>query len=380
MKPIFRALAVASLSMVPMRASRVLLSLFALELGASVSVIGLLVASVSLLPAFLSIYAGRLSDRLGIRLPMVCGAAGVTVSMVLPFFLPNIAGLFLSALLLGATHIFFGVAMQSWVGQFGATPQARTVNFGNYSMAVSVGGFIGPLVAGFGIDHLGHARAYLLCALFPLACFLLVWLFARDQPGVQKQVGAKVAGKASDLLRVPELRRILITGGILLTGIDLLEFYMPVYTRGIGLSASVIGMIVGTYAVAALFIRSALPLLTRWKTEEQLLTRCLALGALFYLLVPFVQNPWLLGAIAFALGLCLGCGQPLTMSVIYNRSPAGRSGEALGIRLTANSMTHTGVPVLFGGLGAVIGVSPVFWVIAALLGAGAWYSSSAEKR
>ena len=37
------------------------------------------------------------------------------------------------------------------------------------------------------------------------------------------------------------------------------------------------------------------------------------------------------------------------------------------------------VPMIFGGLGAAIGVAPVFWVIAVMLGAGAWYSSTGQK-
>lgn len=377
MKPIAAALAIAMCNMVAMRSSRILLSLFAIDLGAAVSIIGLLVASISLLPLFLSIYAGRVSDRMGIRPPMLAGGAGVTLAMAVPYFAPNIGGLFLSAILLGTSNIFFAVAMQYWIGLLGATPEARTRNYGNYAVAVSVGAFTGPMIAGFGIDHFGHARAYLTCMLFPLAGFLIN-LFARTgQPGPQNKAGDKASGKVMDLMRVPELRRILITGGVLLTGVDLFEFYMPVYTRGIGLSASVIGVIVGMYAVAAFMVRAAIPILVRWKSEEQLLTRCLSLGALGYLTVPFLENPWLLGGIAAALGFCMGCGQPLTISIIYNRSPAGRAGEALGIRLTTNNLTHTCVPVLFGGLGAALGVSPVFWIIAALLGVGGLYSSTA---
>lgn len=372
-------MAVATCNMVAMRSSRVLMSLFALDLGTSISVIGMLVASISIIPLFLSIYAGRLSDRLGIRPPMVAGAAGVAAAMTVPYFMPNLTGLFLSAALLGTSNIFFSLSMQHWIGLLGNSPSERTRNFGNYSVAASVGAFIGPIIAGFGIDHVGHAHAYLLCMLFPLAGFLGIAFGVRNQPGPQSRDPGAGTGKAMDLLQVPELRRILITGGVLLTGIDLFEFYMPVYTRGIGLSASVIGVIIGMYSVAAFAVRAAIPKLVRWKSEEQLLTRCLAFGALCYLLVPFLENPWLLGGIAATLGLCMGCGQPLTMSIIYNRSPAGRAGEALGLRLTSNNITHSGVPMIFGGLGAAIGVAPVFWVIALMLGAGAWYSSSGQK-
>jgi MFS family permease len=379
-KPIAAALAVAVCNMVAMRSSRVLLSLFALDLGTSVSVIGMLVASISLFPLFLSIYAGRLTDRLGLRRPLVLGSAGVTLAMAVPWFMPTLQGLFVSAALLGTSNIFFALAMQHWIGLLGSNAAERTRNFGNYATCVSIGAFIGPIVAGFGIDSVGHAGAYLVCMLFPLSAFIAVAFFVRNQPGPEAREEGAVSGQAMDLLRVPELRRILITGGVLLTGIDLFEFYMPVYTRSIGHTASVVGMIVGMYSVAAFAVRSAIPRLVHWKSEEELLTRCLAFGALGYLLVPFLENPWLLGAMAFTLGMCMGCGQPLTMSIIYNRSPAGRAGEALGLRLTSNNITHTGVPMVFGGLGTAIGVGSVFWVIAALLGAGALYSGVGARK
>lgn len=380
MNPIAAALAVAMCNMVAMRSSRVLLSLFAMELGTSVSVIGLLVASISLFPLFLSIYAGRLTDRMGLRRPLVLGAAGVTLAMAIPWFMPTLTGLFLSAALLGTSNIFFALAMQHWIGILGKDAAERTRNFGNYATCVSVGSFVGPILAGFGIDSVGHAGAYLICMGFPLAAFIAIAFFVRNQPRPEAREEGAVPGGAMDLIRVPELRRILITGGVLLTGIDMFEFYMPVYTRGIGHAASVIGIIVGMYSVAAFVVRLIIPKLVKWKSEEQLLTRCLAFGAIVYLLVPFVENAWLLGAIAFTLGLCMGCGQPLTMSIIYNRSPSGRAGEALGLRLTSNNLTHTGVPMIFGGLGAAIGVGPVFWVIAALLGTGAWYSGFGAKK
>jgi len=58
------------------RASKVLVSLFAIELGASQFTIGIMIAMYSLFPALLAVYAGKLSDRLGVRLPMLAGTLG----------------------------------------------------------------------------------------------------------------------------------------------------------------------------------------------------------------------------------------------------------------------------------------------------------------
>jgi len=79
-----------------------------------------------------------------------------------------------------------------------------------------------------------------------------------------------------------------------------------------------------------------------------------------------IAVPILAGA-AFALGLALGSAQPLTIVLTYNHAPAGRSGEALGMRIMANKLTQIAVPLAFGGFGAVLGAAPVFIATGAFL-------------
>src|SRR5205085_6157072 len=93
-----------------------------------------------------------------------------------------------------------------------------------------------------------------------------------------------------------------------------------------------------------------------------------------YMLVPWVSQAPLLALVAFLLGIGLGCAQPLTILLTYNYAPAGRSGEALGLRLTVNKLTQIAVPLLFGGLGTTFGLVPVFWANGAFLLAGGFIS------
>jgi len=74
-----------------------------------------------------------------------------------------------------------------------------------------------------------------------------------------------------------------------------------------------------------------------------------------YLAVPWLADAAALAAAAFALGLALGSAQPLTIILTYNQAPAGRSGEALGMRIMANKVTQIAVPLAFGGFGAAMG-------------------------
>ncbi|HEU5337747.1 MAG TPA: hypothetical protein VFU39_00535, partial [Sulfuricaulis sp.] len=89
--------------------------------------------------------------------------------------------------------------------------------------------------------------------------------------------------------------------------------------------------------------------------------------AALFLPFPLLDIVPVLFILSFGIGLTLGCGQPLTLTLAYNNSPPGRSGEVTGLRLFINNVTHIGVPLAAGALGAALGVAPVFWTSAAIL-------------
>jgi hypothetical protein len=79
-------------------------------------------------------------------------------------------------------------------------------------------------------------------------------------------------------------------------------------------------------------------------------------------------------ALSFLLGIGLGCAQPVIMSLLYEASPAGRQGEAVGVRTLMLNASHTFIPPVSGALSAAFGMAPVFVLLSAGLLAGAWYS------
>ena len=103
----------------------------------------------------------------------------------------------------------------------------------------------------------------------------------------------------------------------------------------------------------------------------------MALAALAYVLFPFVHSVPLLMALSFVLGLGLGASQPVIMALLYEASPRGRQGEAVGIRTTMMNGSQTFIPLASGAISAALGMAPVFALIAALLLGGAWF---AKKR
>lgn len=352
-----------------LRGSKVLVSLDALELGASAFTIGVIAALFAVFPLLLAVQAGRISDRIGVRRPILLGAVCMSAGLALPALFGGLAALFLCPVLLGLGHVFLHVSTHNAIGSIGDRDE-RARNFSVFSLGSSVAAFIGPSLAGVAIDTIGYRPAYLALAGCTALAAALALLFPRAMPDRAAEHEAPRGTSTLDLLRDSALRRTLVMSGVTLTAIELFSFYMPIYGRSVGLSASSIGLVLSAYAAAGFAVRLAMHRLARRYTELGVLTGSLFIASAAYGLIPFLSQLPPLVLLAFMLGLGLGCAQPLTIMLTYEHAPKGRSGEALGMRVTVNKVTQIAVPLIFGGLGGAFGVPPVFWANAAFLLAG----------
>lgn len=348
---------------------RMVLSLYALQLGASQFAIGVLMSLFAICPLLFGIYAGRLADRVGPRGPMLAGTAGLMLSLLLPPLFPGLTALYVATLLIGSSFHFFFVSVHGTAGGVGG-PENRARNYALVSLGFSAAGLIGPFSAGLAIDHLGHLNAFLMLAVFPVVPILLMWLKPGFLPRAAKAKTDTAQHRALDLWRMPKLRGAFIASGILSAAWDLFQFYFPIYGHSLGLSASVIGIVLSVFALATFVVRLILPAWSRRSGEAQILVCGIFISAAAFVMFPFFANPWLLAGAAFILGIGVGSGQPMSMSLIYALAPGGRASEAAGLRVMVNNVAHLTIPLFFGSLGTAFGFVPVFVSNAAMLVAG----------
>jgi MFS family permease len=371
------ALALSLLNMTTMRAGRVVLALYALDLGAAPLTVGLLAATFSVFPALLSWPAGRLVDRFGSRWVLTIGALGGGLGMLIPFFVPGLTAIFFAAAANGLSLAIYNVSLQNLVGLL-STPQNRTQSFSNYSLTNSIGSFVGPLIAGFGIQHGGHAATCLALAVMSLLPLVALAILGRRMPhgaGRKPRSDTSIRG----MLRARGVGRTLATSSLLQSGQDLFQFYLPVYAHGIGLSASAIGVVLAMNSAAAFVVRLVLPRLIARFNEGRVLAGAFLGGAAAFMLLPFFTSAVTLAMIAFAFGLGMGCGQPIVTMQMFTNSAEGRSGEALGLRMTVNHLTRVVGPVLFGVIGSSFGLAAVFWINGLMLGGGSAITRGASS-
>jgi predicted MFS family arabinose efflux permease len=230
----------------------------------------------------------------------------------------------------------------------------------------AISNFIGPFLAGILIDSAGFRMAFLAMALLPLVAWLWVRK-ARELPPVQAPASAQRV-TAWSLMREPGFRRLILVNWVVASSWDVHTFLVPVLGHEHGLSASVIGSIMGAFAVAATAVRVLLPLLASRVSEWQVIVAAMAAAAVLFAVYPLVHAPLAMGACSVLLGMTLGSVQPMVMSTLHQITPAHRHGEALGLRLMTINASSVLMPLLFGAAGAAIGVAGVFWAVGAAVG------------
>ena len=364
-----------------MAGMRMAAPLWALQQGYGPLAVGFLLALFSLSQVFLALPAGRYADRHGLRRPVALGIVASMLGGGLAALFPHFVTLCGSALLMGAATGGASIALQRHVGRAAHGAQELRRVFSWLSIGPAVSNFLGPVCVGLLIDHAGvwmggraadhngFVAAFALTALAPA----LAWLCVRhavELPSLHTD-SAAAAPSVWPLLREPLMRRLLLVNWLLSSCWDVHTFVVPVLGHERGFSASVIGTILGGFAVAAASVRVLMPLLAAHLREWAVVTGAMVATAVLFAVYPFMPGAWSMGLCSVLLGLALGTVQPMLMSTLHQITPHALHGQAIALRLMSINLSSVLMPMLFGTAGVVVGVSVVFWTVGAMVGLGA---------
>ena len=359
-----------------MTGTRLAAPLLALQLGYSAAAVGVLLALFALSPVCLALPAGRLADRHGLHRPLALAVGGAVAGAALAAAWPVFAVLCVSALLTGAAAGAAQIALQRHVGRSVADTGQLKAAFSWIAIAPALSNFVGPLVTGLLIDHAGPQPGHVtgFRAAFGLMAVLpfVGWWLLRGAPEAPVAPGGAAPGVNSvwDLLAAPRMRRLLFVNWLQSSAWDVHSFVLPLLGHERGLSASVIGALLGAFAAAAALIRMALPALTAKLPEWWVIHVSTLLAACALLAYPLMPGPLAMGACSVVLGVALGAVQPMVLSVLHQIAPPARQGEAMALRVMTINLSSFAMPMLFGSIGAVTGAAGLFWLVSSLLAVG----------
>ena len=343
--------------------------LLALNSGHSAAAVGVLLALFAVSQIFLALPAGRFADRHGLhrplRLAVWIASAAVGLSVVWPYFW----ALCLSALGVGAASGLALIALQRHAGRLANGPTELREVFSWLAIGPSLSNFVGPLLAGVLIDTAGFQIAFLAMALLPWVAWVVVMRVAVLPEAPPSEQAAAVS--SWDMFRQPAFRRLMLINWMLSSCWDVHTFLVPVIGHERGLSATVIGVILGAFAVAATLIRLAMPWVASRLQEGRVVGGAMVATAVLLVLYPMVHGAWGMAGLSVLLGFALGSVQPMIMSTLHQITPHAQHGQALALRSMTINASSVLMPILFGSVGALVGVGVVFWGVACVVGSGA---------
>jgi MFS family permease len=343
--------------------------LMALKQGYSPLAVGCLLALFAVSQVFLALPAGRLADRHGLHVPMrlavLIASLGLGLSVLWPYF----GVLCVSAMMVGGASGLAVIALQRHAGRLAHGPTELREVFSWLAIGPSLSNFVGPLLVGVLIDRVSFQAAFLAMATLP---WLAWWLVRQvDRMPTIPSPDQALAPSSWAMFREPAFRRLMLINWVLSSCWDVHTFLVPVIGHERGLSATVIGAILGSFAVAATLIRLVMPWMASRLQEGRVVGSAMIATSVLFMLYPLAHSAWLMAGLSVLLGFALGSVQPMIMSTLHQITPHAQHGQALALRSMAINASSVLMPLLFGTVGAWVGVGVVFWAVAGVVGGGA---------
>lgn len=361
-------------------AIRPMVSYRALELGAGGLEIGIIVSAHSALPLLAAVPIGRWVDRWG-ETPFISGGAGlIAMSSLLMLWVNDLWVLGLAQAPLGLGHIMILLACQTLIAN-STVSRRRDASYGMFTVVVSIGQLVGPAAAGLlaGAALAGSASEssqtgmagvvfWSAGAVAALACLLGLTLprRPRDRAGIEPD-RPRMSSAALRVLRLPGMPRAMLASLTVLTTVDLLIAYLPVYAEARGWSVQVVGFLLATRAGATMASRLLMVPLLNLLDRRRLLVLSMAVPAVCLCLFPLVSPIAAVFAAMVVIGFGLGLGQPITMSWVAGTAPPDIRGTAIGVRLMGNRFGQMVLPLAVGGIVGATGVVAIFITVGSLL-------------
>jgi MFS family permease len=344
------------------------ISLYVTSLGATPAQIGLLVSAYAILPALLAVRIGQWIDRYGIRKLVTLGGLGLLVSLILPIVYPHYLTFIVSQFLIGISLTGQVVALQKRIGQVKGDIEKNIAAFSLYG---SLGAMVGPSFSSFLYDHYGFIVCYTLNSIIMLLAIVIVYVVKKADWEVPRTTAAGNSPETKEsiwrMLRHRDLRNAVIISGLMLSNKEIFSAYFPLLGQKLGISPTMIGVILSVMGAAAMIIRLSQSYLVHRFGRGTVLTTAMYMSGIIYLLTPTIPVFIVLTVLIAMLGAGLGLGQPLSLSYAIQVSPPDRRGEVLGMRITFNRVSQLTIPLMFAGIGGIAGVAAIFWGSGALL-------------
>ena len=349
--------------------------LWALDIGATPFMIGLVLGARAALSAVLSIPGGALMDRLGVN--RIAAAAAIATALLIPLYpaFPSVAVLIVLQLLTGFAQALVWMAAQAHIGRINRDDPGL---MGRFSFVSTSGNLVAPVLCGTAWDAFGPVGAFSLIGAWGVATLVVIAFLPKDvRPDVRPNEppsGSRPRGSwfgdyrdAVAMIRVPAVAFVVACSFLMTCVHALRHSFYPVYLESLDFSGTTIGVLVAVGSVVAGLSGLTAGPVSRRVRPNLLLVVAIGIAAVCLSSVVLFRDFWDLVGIAAGWGVVSGIAFPLMLYVLARSANAERQGISVGIRTTVNRLAGFIIPVAMGAAVDGFGLQTGFFVFGAVI-------------
>lgn len=360
--------------------ARVATTYRALDIGLDPNLAGVLAAAFAILPLFLVVWFGRMTDRHGVKPTMLIGVAIILLGVLLLWLVPpSLTSLLGGIAILGVGQTLHYSGLQMVVPLVSTRPH-RDAILGNYLLATSLGDALAPLLIGVtGSDSPGEiaSQLYVVAAGTAVAlCVFATFLALRLK---RHTLGGRDLPPILSIIRTPGMVAILFAGSICGTAQDLMITYVPVLGIERSIPAGLVGIMLTTISLSSVASRAAYGALSRrlGRTRLAMLATLVAALGLSTLALPLPTQVAFLSLPLIGFGL--GSAGTATLAILLHMAPRGTRGTAMSMRQMGNRLGLFALPFGIGLVALAAGTTGAFLMLAGLVAGASVLARSSGK-
>jgi MFS family permease len=310
---------------------------YAKSLGASVTLVGLIVGAYSAVNLLGNLGAGYWMDRIGRKPPLVAGLVIVGGALALYPFATDPSALLGLRVVHGLGAALMSPASLAYIGD-AASPQARGRAMAFYGAAIGLTVLIGPPLAGALRDRFGYASIFAMLSALMFLVVIPAFLFI----GENFSRGERASASPWRLLQNQRLGLAYTSAFCLMFSLGGLIVFLPFMGQTLSLSSSRVGMLFASFALAAIIVQM-LPFgraSDRWGRERAMMLGLALIACALIALAALRQWETLLLAM-FGYGIGFGFLFPAMTALIADETAPQTRGTASGIFTAVYSLGVT---------------------------------------
>ena len=342
--------------------------IYAADIGAPVSEVGIIVATLSYVTAIFLIPFGMLSDKFGRPKLLMGGLIAFTLAPLLYPFAHSTGTLIAVRAIHGLGAAAFLPAAVALVVDL-TPPNRRGTSIGWYTACLQLGLMAGPITGGFLTEHFGYNAAFYGCA--AISFIGLALAFSRLRDIAHEPVAALEADVSPwSWLGHPLSIAVMLAPLLVAIGSGTISTYIPLYGQKFSLTEADAGAIITAMYASSSLLRAPSGRLADKIDRRLLLGGGVGIAAVAVSLFPFCHGLVQFIAIGIVFGIGMGLAMPASLAMAADFSSASGRALSMAVPTCAFQIGMAVGPTVMGFVAHARGYETMYLSCAASLAVG----------